>query len=116
MAKSGNTDTDMGLKNIFAEIEKFKNMVVKVGVTEDVGKKLAMKKQSVVGKRGKKLKRKKMVESTTTLLEIAAAMNWAWPAPRFLKMAAESGSFLPGHSSGDGLMRTGRKSLKHKKI
>jgi hypothetical protein len=32
----GNTDTDMGLKNIFKEMEKLKSMCVKVGVTEDV--------------------------------------------------------------------------------
>ncbi|GHV81173.1 hypothetical protein AGMMS49944_29640 [Spirochaetia bacterium] len=31
---AGNTDTDMGLNNAFAEIEKFKNMCVKVGVVE----------------------------------------------------------------------------------
>jgi hypothetical protein len=37
MAKTGNTDTDMGLENIFKETEKLKSMCVKVGVTEDVG-------------------------------------------------------------------------------
>jgi hypothetical protein len=37
MAQQGNTDTDMGLENIFKEMEKLKSMCVKVGVTEDVG-------------------------------------------------------------------------------
>jgi hypothetical protein len=37
MAKTGNTDTDMGLEDIFKETEKLKSMCVKVGVTEDVG-------------------------------------------------------------------------------
>jgi hypothetical protein len=37
MAAQGNTDTDMGLKDIFKEMEKLKSMCVKVGVTEDVG-------------------------------------------------------------------------------
>jgi hypothetical protein len=39
MAKKGYTDTDMGFENIFKEMEKLKSMCVKVGVTEDVGKK-----------------------------------------------------------------------------
>jgi len=34
---SGHTDTDMGLKDIFQEVDKLKSMCVKVGVTEDVG-------------------------------------------------------------------------------
>jgi hypothetical protein len=37
---SGNTDTDMGMKRAFAEIEKFKNMCVKVGVVEGTDGKL----------------------------------------------------------------------------
>jgi hypothetical protein len=37
MAEQGNTDTDMGLEDIFKETEKLKSMCVKVGVTEDVG-------------------------------------------------------------------------------
>ncbi|MDR2071471.1 MAG: hypothetical protein LBP81_08685 [Treponema sp.] len=37
MATQGNTDTDMGLADIFKETEKLKSMCVKVGVTEDVG-------------------------------------------------------------------------------
>jgi hypothetical protein len=37
MAAQGNTDTDMGLEDIFKETEKLKSMCVKVGVTEDVG-------------------------------------------------------------------------------
>jgi hypothetical protein len=37
MAKNGHTDTDMGLNDIFKEMEKLKSMCVKVGVTEDVG-------------------------------------------------------------------------------
>jgi hypothetical protein len=37
MAMQGYTDTDMGLKDIFREMEKLKSMCVKVGVTEDVG-------------------------------------------------------------------------------
>jgi hypothetical protein len=37
MAKKGGTDTDMGLAKIFEEIENFKSMCVKVGVTEDTG-------------------------------------------------------------------------------
>jgi hypothetical protein len=37
MAQNGNTDTDMGLEDIFKETEKLKSMCVKVGVTEDVG-------------------------------------------------------------------------------
>jgi hypothetical protein len=37
MAKQGCTDTDKGLANIFKEIEKFKSLCVKVGVTEEVG-------------------------------------------------------------------------------
>jgi hypothetical protein len=39
MPQQGNTDTDMGLANIFKETEKLKSMCVKVGVTEDVGSK-----------------------------------------------------------------------------
>jgi hypothetical protein len=39
MAQKGNTDTDMGLEDIFKETEKLKSMCVKVGVTEDVGSK-----------------------------------------------------------------------------
>jgi hypothetical protein len=37
MAQKGNTDTDMGLADIFKETEKLKSMCVKVGVTEGVG-------------------------------------------------------------------------------
>jgi hypothetical protein len=37
MARQGNTDTDLGLEDIFKETEKLKSMCVKVGVTEDVG-------------------------------------------------------------------------------
>jgi hypothetical protein len=37
MAKTGNTDTDMGLENIFKETEKLKSMCVKVGVVEGAG-------------------------------------------------------------------------------
>jgi hypothetical protein len=37
MAAQGNTDTDMGLADIFKETEKLKSLCVKVGVTEDVG-------------------------------------------------------------------------------
>jgi hypothetical protein len=37
MAQKGSTDTDMGLEDIFKEMEKMKSMCVKVGVTEDVG-------------------------------------------------------------------------------
>jgi hypothetical protein len=37
MAQKGITDTDMGLADIFKEMEKLKSMCVKVGVTEDVG-------------------------------------------------------------------------------
>jgi hypothetical protein len=37
MAQQGNTDTDMGMKDIFTEMEKLKSMCVKAGVTEDVG-------------------------------------------------------------------------------
>jgi hypothetical protein len=39
MAAQINTDTDMGLANIFKETEKLKSMCVKVGVTEDAGSK-----------------------------------------------------------------------------
>jgi hypothetical protein len=35
MARQGNTDTDMGLENIFKEMEKLKSMCVKVGIPED---------------------------------------------------------------------------------
>jgi hypothetical protein len=41
MAQQGITDTDMGLANIFKEMEKLKSMCVKVGVTEDVGSQVA---------------------------------------------------------------------------
>jgi hypothetical protein len=41
MAKKGGTDTDMGLENIFKELDQFRNMCIKVGVTEDVGGKVA---------------------------------------------------------------------------
>jgi hypothetical protein len=34
MAKSGNTDTDMGLNDIFKEMDKLKHMAVKVGIVE----------------------------------------------------------------------------------
>ena len=37
MAQKGSTDTDMGLENIFKELETLKSMCVKVGVTEDAG-------------------------------------------------------------------------------
>jgi hypothetical protein len=37
MAKTDNTDIDMGLDDIFKETEKLKSMCVKIGVTEDVG-------------------------------------------------------------------------------
>jgi hypothetical protein len=40
MAQKGSTDTDMGMENIFKEMEKLKSMCVKVGITEDVGKKV----------------------------------------------------------------------------
>jgi hypothetical protein len=33
----GHTDTDMGMIDAFAEMEKLKSMCVKVGITEDVG-------------------------------------------------------------------------------
>ena len=49
----GHTDTDMGLEDIFKEMDKLKSMCVKVGVTEDVGS------QTVEG-------------STATLAQIAA--------------------------------------------
>jgi hypothetical protein len=35
MAKNGNTDTDMGFKDILKEIDKFKDMRVKVGLPDD---------------------------------------------------------------------------------
>jgi hypothetical protein len=37
MAQKGITDTDMGMADIFKEMEKLKSLCVKVGVTEDVG-------------------------------------------------------------------------------
>jgi hypothetical protein len=37
MAKQGTTDTDMGLADIFKEIEKLKSMCVKVGIPEETG-------------------------------------------------------------------------------
>jgi hypothetical protein len=37
MAKKGDTDTDMGLENIFKELDQFRNMCVKVGIPEDTG-------------------------------------------------------------------------------
>jgi hypothetical protein len=41
MTKKGYAETDMGLKDIFKEMEKLKSMCVKVGVTEDVGSQTA---------------------------------------------------------------------------
>jgi hypothetical protein len=37
MARKGTTDTDLGLEDIFKEMEKLNSMCVKVGITEDVG-------------------------------------------------------------------------------
>jgi hypothetical protein len=37
MAKNGNTDTDKGFNDIFAEIDKLKNLRVKVGIPEGSG-------------------------------------------------------------------------------
>jgi hypothetical protein len=69
----GNTDTDMGLKNIFKEMEKLKSMCVKVGVTEDVGSNKGMHRVRKVGKSGKKTKQKVKVENTNgpTILQYA---------------------------------------------
>ncbi|MDR1399394.1 MAG: hypothetical protein LBJ41_05690 [Treponema sp.] len=39
MAHKGCTDTDMGLDNIFKELDQFRNRCIKVGVTEDAGSK-----------------------------------------------------------------------------
>jgi hypothetical protein len=37
MAQKGITDTDMGLADIFKELDKFRNMCVKVGIPEETG-------------------------------------------------------------------------------
>jgi hypothetical protein len=37
MAQTGHTDTDMGLNDIFKELDKFRNMCVKAGIPEDTG-------------------------------------------------------------------------------
>jgi hypothetical protein len=64
MAKKGYTDTDMGLADIFKEMENLKSMCVKVGVTEDVGSNKGIHRVRKVGKNGKKSKRKVKVENT----------------------------------------------------
>jgi hypothetical protein len=64
MATQGNTDTDMGLKDILKEMEKLKSMCVKVGVTEDVGSNKGMHRVRKIGKSGKKTKQKVKVENT----------------------------------------------------
>jgi hypothetical protein len=37
MAQTRHTDTDMGLDDIFKELDKFRNMCVKAGIPEDTG-------------------------------------------------------------------------------
>jgi hypothetical protein len=37
MATHGSTDTDLGLENIFKELDKFRNMCVKAGIPESTG-------------------------------------------------------------------------------
>jgi DNA-binding protein H-NS len=71
MAKQGYTDTDKGLADIFKEVEKFKSLCVKVGVTEDVGSQLGKHFETKTSKSGKKTKRKVQNTSGPTIAEYA---------------------------------------------